>query len=355
MVTGISLVFSPMKFEPMLDRSALMETIHKAYGYPVSMLTFLPEGEVGCHYIAGSDGGRRWFVTLLVGSRLARLQMERIDFTLALTRRLFDQSLFRSLVAPHFTRSGDLLGDFHGCPLIVYDYIDGGNLAGIQPYPSEILLSLGRLTAQLHGLLPSLGMEVPYIEQFTIPFEADLRSGLAELEKLNTHNRPGQQVLRDLVLPQQMKLLGLLDRLHELGEAARALQPPLVLVHTDLTPGNILRTSSGELVIVDWEGAMLAPAEHDLFIFAGEGFSTLLAEYIRQLGKPFLHPRLFAYYFYRRILEDLTDFLIQVLHENTTDEQDQHDLKWLRLDCLEDLPFLEKSEDWATRQLRSIS
>jgi spectinomycin phosphotransferase len=344
-----------MEFEPLLDRSALMETIHKAYGYPLSTLTFLPEGEVGCHYIAGSEDGRRWFLTLLIGSRLARLQGERIDFTLSLTRHLLDRQLFRSLAAPHYSVAGSLVCDFQGFPLIVYDYIEGGNLAGLQPYPTEISRELGRLVAQLHGLLPHLDIQVPYFEQFTVPFEVDFRLGLAEMERLDACSRPGQQMLRELLLPQQKALLVLLDQLHALGEAARSLHPPFVLVHTDLTPGNILRTSSGELVIVDWEGAMLAPAEHDLFIFADEGFSTLLAEYSRQASRSLLHPKLFAYYFYRRILEDLTDFLVKILHENTTDDQDQHDLKWLRWDCLAGLPFLENCEDWAARQLRSVA
>jgi Ser/Thr protein kinase RdoA (MazF antagonist) len=344
-----------MKFEPLLDKYALRETLRKAYGYPVSTLAFLPEGEVGCHYIAECEDGKRYFVTLLTGSRLARFQVERLDFTLALTRHLFDAGLFRSLVPPLRTLTGSLHSHFQGCPLILYEHISGGNLAGAWPYPSGLLASLGRLTAQLHGVTPVLGLEVPFIEHFTIPFEADLRTCLAELEAVDSRDRPGRQTLRDLLLPRREMLFGLLDRLHALGMEAQALHPPLVLVHTDLTPSNILHTPAGGLIIVDWEGAMLAPAEHDLVLFACEGYSTLLANYIGEAGKPRLYPQLFAYYFYRRNLEDLTDFLVQILHENTIDAEDRHDLEWLELDCLSGLPFLEKSADWAMQQLESVT
>jgi spectinomycin phosphotransferase len=116
-------------------------------------------------------------------------------------------------------------------------------------------------------------------------------------------DRPELEQLRQLILPRRAKLVTLLSRLRELGEVARRISPPQVLVHTDLHGGNLIRTPRDELYVVDWEGAMLAPAEHDLFIFAGEGFASLLAAYFRTYGSNPLHPELFAYYFHRRVPE----------------------------------------------------
>ena len=62
-----------MKFEPRLDKPALVETIRDAYGYPVQKLAFVPAGFVGQHYGAACPDGKRYFVTLLDDSRLARL------------------------------------------------------------------------------------------------------------------------------------------------------------------------------------------------------------------------------------------------------------------------------------------
>lgn len=343
-----------MKFEPWLDKTALARFTGEAYGLPITSLTFLPEGEVGCHYIAACEPDEKYFLTLLTGSRLGRLQVERLGFTLGLTRHLHDRKLFQSLVPPRRTLQGDLRSDFQGQALFLTNYIPGGNLAGNQPYSPELLISLGRLTARLHRITTDLDFDIPTSEQFNIPFETDFCLSLEELDLISPTFRMGQQKLRDLLLPQRKMLLCLLDRLKELGAAAKALQPPFVLVHTDLTPANILRTPGGELLIVDWEGARLAPAEQDLALLTGEGFPVLLAEYLREAGRPRLHPQLFAFYFYRRTLEDMTDFLVQILHENTSDEQDRHDLKWLQLDCLKDLASLEGSEEWAEGQLQSI-
>lgn len=344
-----------MKFEPALDKTALMETIQRVYGYPVSALTFVPEGMVGYHYAADSVDGKRTFITLLSNSYLASLQTKRLDFTLSLMSSLHERGLFTSQPEVCRTLDGRLKSVFQGQPLIIYEYIEGGNLGEDRPYPSEVLTGLGRLTAQLHCATAELGMDVPYVEQFRLPFEEPLLTSLAELEKVRDEARPGKVELREFILPQREVLLRLLSRLHDLGDTARALNPKLVLVHTDMTPNNILRTPQGELFIVDWEGVMLAPAEHDLFIFAGEGFSTLLAEYHRLAGKPLLHPELFSYYFHRRNLEDITDFIIRILHENTTAEEDRFDLDLLKSDCLSSWPFLEKSLGWAAEQIRGAA
>jgi hypothetical protein len=117
-----------MKFEPSLDKPALMKTIQQVYGYPVSALTFVPEGMVGCHYIADCNDGKRSFVTVLGNNYLATLQTRRLDFTLTLTSSLYERGLFKAQPAVCRTLDGLLKADFQGQPLIIYDYIEGGNL-----------------------------------------------------------------------------------------------------------------------------------------------------------------------------------------------------------------------------------
>jgi len=344
-----------MKFESALDKPALMETIRQAYGYPVSVLTFVPEGMVGCHYIANCADGKRTFITLLNNSYLAALETQRLDFTLALMSNLYEGGLFTAQPAVCRTLDGRLNTNFQGQPLVLYEYIEGSNLGEAWPYPPEVLTGLGRLTAQLHRATANISMNVPYVEQFCLPFEEPLLASLAELEQVPDDARPGKVELREMILPRREALLGLLAHLHELGAIARALNPLLVLVHTDMTPYNILRTPQGELFIVDWEGVMLAPAEHDLCIFAGEGFATLLAEYDRAAGKPHLYPELFAYYFHRRNLDDITGFIISILHENTTAEEDRYELNLLTSDCFSSWPFLKISLGWAAEQIQAAA
>jgi spectinomycin phosphotransferase len=344
-----------MKFEPAVNKPALMETIRQAYGYPVSSLTFFPEGTVGCHYIADCEDGQRCFVTLLTGGALATTQADRLDFILKLRSSLYERGLFTAQPALHRTLDGRLKADFAGQPLTVSEFVAGGNIWDHWPPDPALGAELGQLAARLHNTTPDLGMEVPYVEQFTLPFEPTLHRCLADLEAGTRVNRPGQRTLRDLILPRRKTLLDMLAHLLELGTVARQINPPLVLVHTDMHGGNLIRTPKGNLVVVDWEGVMLAPAEFDLFMFMSDGFDSMLDEYLRVATNPYLYPELFAYYFYRRNLEDITDFLFSILYENTIDEQDQVDLGYLQHDCLDGWSSIETAAQYVRERLRSAA
>jgi spectinomycin phosphotransferase len=344
-----------MRFESVIDRPALVETIRQAYGYSVSSLTFFPEGTVGSHYIADCKAGQRYFVTLLNDGALATIQAGRLDFILALRSSLYERGLFTAQPALHRTLEGKLKAEFNGQPLTVSEFILGGNIWDCWPPDPALGAELGQLAARLHNTTPDLGMDVPYIEKFTLPFESVLHKTLADLDAQSLLNRPGQRTLRDLVLPRRDTLLRMLAHLRELGETARQLNPPLVLVHTDMHGGNLIRTPEGKLIVVDWEGAMLAPAEFDLFMFMSAGFDSMLSEYFRVARSPRLYPELFAYYFYRRNLEDIADFLFSILYENTTDEQDQVELGYLQHDCLDAWPSIETAAQYVRERLRPFS
>jgi Ser/Thr protein kinase RdoA (MazF antagonist) len=341
-----------MKFKPPVDKPALMDCIRQAYNLPITSLQFLPQGMVGCHYIAECSGREPIFITLLNDSLMASLQRQRLAFTLALMDALYERGLFTAQPALYRTTAGALSSEFQGQALVIREYIAGGNLGEAWPLPAEEMAHLGRLLAGLHSATAGLEMEVPFREQFDLPFEAVLLAGLVELEHLPQEARPGKLELREMILSRKGQLLGLLARLHELGASAAALNPPQVLVHTDMTPNNILRTPQGGLFIVDWEGVMLAPAEFDLFIFAGEGFTALLRAYLRAAGYPELHPELFAYYLYRRNLEDIAFSMNTILQENTTADEDNFELEIIHSDCISSWPFLKNSLAWAGEQIR---
>ena len=329
-----------MKHEVKLDQQALADVLHREYGLEVAQFTYFPQGEVGINYILTCRDGERHFLKLYPGSRLARWSIGRLDFTLALTRALFDRGLLDRLAYPIPTRHGELKAAFQGMPLILYNYIPGENLMDRYPYSLAVLEQAAGLIASLHNSTPHLGLEVPFVDDFTAHFEAELRRELDALGTVSSSARPGQQALRDLIFPQRQLVLGLVDEMHQLAERVRRLPLEPVICHTDANQANLIMGDSGELYLVDWEGAMLAPAEHDLFIFTGDGFDRFLWHYRRHRPGVRLYPEVFAFYFYRRNLEDLEDWLARILYENTTAEQDDNDLSGILQDCVSGWPFL---------------
>ena len=107
-------------------------------------------------------------------------------------------------------------------------------------------------------------------EAFELAWEPDLRRFLEVAARPEATARPGLVALRAWVNEHGLDMLTQLERLHALQPQVLAINAPLVLCHTDLHGNNVLRTPSGEVYLLDWDDAKLAPPEHDLWIALGE-------------------------------------------------------------------------------------
>jgi len=330
-----------MKTELHTDKRALIHTVRHEYGVDAAHLTFIPLGEVSTSYIVDCADGDRYFLKRLDDSRLGRISASRLDSYLPMTWSLHSQGLFRNLPLPVRTRNGDFHTHFDGLPLVLFDYIAGRTLDGEHPLADATLAELARSVAAIHKSTPEIAMVHPYVERFDIPFEDDLLQGLDELERVARGERWGRRALRELLLPRKAEVLGYLERLRELQRVVRATPKERVLCHTDLWGGNLIRGADGNLYILDWEGAVLAPPEHDLFAFVEGHFDLFLATYERERGPVRLDDQVFRFYFYRRNLEDLTDWVFRILYENTEEEQDRHDIEGIVEDCMSGWPNLD--------------
>ena len=73
------------------------------------------------------------------------------------------------------------------------------------------------------------------------------------------------------------------------------------------------------LHLLDWNGALIGPPEHDLFMFAGtaffpaDRFGWFLDRYEAAFRRVRLDAETFGFYFYRRTLEDLAGFVDSIV------------------------------------------
>jgi Ser/Thr protein kinase RdoA (MazF antagonist) len=342
-----------MDTELRIDEEAVVKTVYRDYGFCIEHLTLLPQGEVAHNFSAAGTNGTRYLLKLLGPSRAARRSAARLDFYLPLMEQLHAKGIC-SLPCPIRTKQGDFYTHVDGWPLVVFPFIEGRTLEGQWPYSEPTRTAIAQALAMIHKSTSQLDLAMGFPrEDFGIPFEKELIQGLQALEAVSRRDRKGQYELKGLLLPHREAILGHLDHLQELQGLARSAtrNREFVLCHTDPTPFNLLLTDEGELYVLDWEDAKLAPPEHDLFFFTGEGFPRFLAEYERAFGPIELDGGVFGFYFYRRYLEDLTAWIVRILYENTNDEQDAHDLEGIREDCLGWWPHLEGAIRLVKRQL----
>jgi spectinomycin phosphotransferase/16S rRNA (guanine(1405)-N(7))-methyltransferase len=101
----------------------------------------------------------------------------------------------------------------------------------------------------------------------------------------------------------------------------------MVLTHGEPHPGNTMTTGDG-LVLVDWDTALVAPPERDLWTIAGDD-TTVLAAYTAATGRTVVDDALECY----RRSWDLTEIalyvaLLRAAHDDTADVRESwHNLQ----------------------------
>ena len=141
---------------------------------------------------------------------------------------------------------------------LLFDFIDGEPLAANEMPPAQIR-EAAEILACLHGFKSEIPVPTDEImEDFSVPFCDDLLHFLERREDVPAD-------IQAAVKPYRETLRRKNDELVKLAKAAKAKNAGFVLCHTDAHYKNFMQ--SDRLVLVDWEGLKLAPAEADLFMF----------------------------------------------------------------------------------------
>jgi thiamine kinase-like enzyme len=108
----------------------------------------------------------------------------------------------------------------------------------------------------------------------------------------------------DFAVPHQAQR----ERLLQLQSAARRLPQRMVVCHTDLHGSNILVDDAGDLSLLDWEGARLAPPECELALLL-QAEQPVDSRQLKHVLETYpadvpLHLDLFAFFLLRRYVAD---------------------------------------------------
>lgn len=316
-----------MSAEPALNRGLILAALRAAYGLNLRSLEFIPEGTAHAYRVEGPDG--RYFVKLLPETSYepagANLRA-RVTAEVPLLRALRLHQILPRVPRPLFDLDGADLTEVGGYAMILYDWIEATNLDRLDGGWTAALDRLIPLLGRLHAATDRIIGAVPRLpvppEDFELPFELQFRDDLQRLISGRHPERPGTLALRDLLGPRMDQMLYLLERAKRCQSVARNLPRRFVACHTDAHGGNVMQDAAGELWIIDWETARLAPPEHDLWMLHAR-LREVLPAYEAATGRPAnLDPDRLGFYFFRRVLEDLAVDLHAILHEYTRPEQD---------------------------------
>jgi spectinomycin phosphotransferase len=332
-----------LKTEPSLKKSTLPALLLTEFSITAEYLDFWPSDWVSYCYVVGASDGKRYFLKLTPENYTLTIPSDP-NFYLPLTYELHTQGVLPHNAYPIPARDGRFIRTFDGFRMILFNYI-AGETVGFGQWPDGLETRLAGLLGRLHRSVAEIKLPHVMVERFALIFEDDLLRNLARLESVTAADRPGVRELANLLLPRKDELLGLLDRTHELQAYAIAANKPKVFCHSDLHGGNLMLDPADNLYVIDWEGAILAPPEQDLFFFAAHDdfWQIFLPAYEAEFGPAQLDSRILGFYYYRRTLEDLADWVNRILNHNTTAEEDANDLNGIIEYSLPGWPFLEKN------------
>lgn len=204
---------------------------------------------------------------------------------------------------------------------LLYEYIVGDTIADTELTRDQVR-QLAEMIAELHRY----GEEVPLVtsamkESFTVPFLEQLRSTLDgglpyDLGKVLLHHIDS---LKKLML-----------KIEELSEALKNRDLRMALCHTDVHGWNLMSTGQ-HLKLIDWEGLKLAPVEADMMSFVDEPYFELFMRVYKETHSDYeINAEALQFYQGRRKLEDVWEFMEQLLYDVQHDKERALTLQSLR-------------------------
>jgi aminoglycoside phosphotransferase (APT) family kinase protein len=298
-----------------LSEPDLRAALEAGWSLRAESLAYLPVGFGSHHWELTDTAGARWFVTVddlrtrrwSAGEPLAAsYRRQRAALAAALALRAAGRDF---VVAPRPARDGEPLTALgEAFTVAVYPLVAGESLDW-DDYTPESRRTVLDLLVAVH----------------TTPVEA-LRDDYAIQFRENIGAVPDDtgryaKSAADLLAASKDGLRRALAQYDDLVAAAISGKHGLVLTHGEPHPGNVLRTDGG-LLLIDWDTALLAPPERDLWdLDPGDG--TLHAAYASATGTA-VRPALLELY---RLRWDLTEIALCLTrfrepHGDTEDDRE---------------------------------
>ncbi len=287
--------------DPDLDTVGLVAALRASWGLEASAFTFVPGYDM---HAATFD------VATTVARVFLKVRFEAApDTPLEVPRALLEAGV-PNLLAPLRTRTGDLWSAWGpNGSLVLFPFVSG-HTAMVSGMSADQWRTFGSTLRAVHDspLAATFAGRLPS-ETFGLASASDVRSAL-ELAMRPPVGSPAGVRLATLLRRESGRIDSMLERASELGRHLRVRTFQRVLCHADMHAANILVADDGGILLVDWDGPMLAPRERDLLFVIGSRIARDVepheeAWFFEGYGDVSVDGDALIYYRYERILEDI--------------------------------------------------
>jgi spectinomycin phosphotransferase len=227
---------------------------------------------------------------------------------LEVARALADSGI--DVVAPRPTLASGLshaMGD--GRHLVLYPYVAGRN-GTVAAMTEDQWRAFGAALRAVHDspVGERFADRLP-VEDFTLPSSDQVRRAL-DMARRPALGSAAAARLAAFLDDHADQIEAMLQRADELRRALRGRRLRHCLCHADAHGANLLLAEDGRVLLVDWDGAMIAPRERDLLFVIGSRIANTVepheeAWFFAGYGSVEVDREAIVYYRYERIFQDL--------------------------------------------------
>lgn len=253
----------------------------------------------------------------------------RIDIYMPVVLWLYQNTkLHEKMTAPVLTKDGSYQCEDESFKCIVFPFITGEILCGEKLKPEQVC-EIAQIVSELHSYsteipVPTNGLK----EDFDVSFCTTLISRITNIHHCTQ--------LEETLAPHIGNIIQIIDTVQKAAALLIDSQMRYTLCHTDIHGWNLIQSES--LILIDWEGLKLAPAEADLFSFS----ETFFFEYAQEefmsiyssVHKAYrINRDAMKFYRFRRRLEDIFAFVESILFDDLTRDDMNRSLRYLQQEC----------------------
>jgi spectinomycin phosphotransferase/16S rRNA (guanine(1405)-N(7))-methyltransferase len=323
-----------------LPKIAVAGALQNWWGFTAASLTYQPVGFGSHHWLATDRTGRRLFATVDDLAAKRRTAHETTDdvfdglcdaFGTALALR--GEAGLNFVIAPLLTATGRVAARLsERYSIVVHPYVSGAEAGEDGEFTNAgDRLAVVDMLIQIHGAQAGK----PRVDDFVVP-HLDTLQAMVRHTSDAWCSGPYAQRAQELLRTHARDLHALIAAYHGLARRVAAQPERMVITHGEPHAGNVIVTADG-LVLVDWDTALVAPPERDLWDLGGDD-AALLDHYAAATGVEIDDAALALY----RLWFDLAEVggylsRFQAPHEDTADTRES----WKELQH-----FLRPAERW---------
>jgi hypothetical protein len=262
-----------------LSEGDLARVVERAWSVTVASLDYRPVGFGSHHWVTTDSRGNRHFLTvdeLASASRIGEeISVHGLQLCPALAAAIDLRAFGCSfVVAPIATKDDGPLARFDGYAVTLYPLIEGESFPFEESFGQGDRDQVLELIIQLHRV-PIDAIRSPATDRFVIPWLEQLDHSWHHDDQSRSKG-PYAAIASQLLIDNEAGIKGLIARYRTLVARYLSDPGPVVVTHGEVHPGNVMMTSKGWMII-DWDTAMLAPPERDLWRLAQGGGSVFRA------------------------------------------------------------------------------